>query len=52
MGYAGQIAVTARTPGEVARLERAGADLVLVPYADAAREAAGRLLGQDSPVIP
>ncbi|MGB5475336.1 MAG: cation:proton antiporter family protein [Gammaproteobacteria bacterium] len=52
MGYAGQIAVTARTPGEVARLERAGADLVLVPYTDAAREAAGRLLGQDSPVIP
>ena len=52
LGYAGQIAVTAHTPGEVARLERAGADLVLVPYADAAREAADRLLGQDSPVIP
>jgi len=46
LGYAGQIAVTAYDPGEVARLERAGADLVLVPYMDAAREAADQLLGR------
>jgi hypothetical protein len=32
----------------VARLEHAGADLILVPYADAAREAADRIMGQES----
>lgn len=54
LGYAGRIAVTANGPSEVARLEQAGADLVLVPLTDAACEAAGRLLGQDSdsPLIP
>jgi Kef-type K+ transport system membrane component KefB len=52
LGYAGRIAVTVHGPGEVARLEQAGADLVLVPYADAAREAADRLLGPVSPVMP
>ena len=46
LGYAGRIAVTAYSSAEVARLEQAGADLVLVPLADAAREAADRLLGQ------
>lgn len=52
LGYAGRVAVTAHSTGEAARLEQAGADLVLVPFADAAREAADRLLGQVSPVIP
>ncbi|MBE0575581.1 MAG: cation:proton antiporter [Desulfuromonadales bacterium] len=52
LGYAGRIAVTVHGPGEVARLEQAGADLVLVPLADAAREAADRILGQVAPVIP
>ena len=52
LGYAGRIAVTVHGPGEVPRLGQAGADLVLLPYADAAREAAGRLLGQVSPVKP
>ncbi len=51
LGYAGRIAVTAHSSGEVARLEQAGADLVLLPYADAAREAADRLLGQGSIVV-
>ncbi len=46
VGYAGRIAVTAHSASEVAPLEQAGADLVLLPYADAAREAADRLLGQ------
>ena len=46
--YAGRIAVTAHGAGEVARLEQVGADLVLVPYADAAREATDRLLGHAS----
>lgn len=52
LGYAGRIAVTAHSPSEVVRLERAGADLVLVPFVDAAREAADRLLGQGSSVLP
>ena len=52
LGYAGRIAVTVHGPGEIARLEQAGADLVLVPFADAAREAADRLMGQDSPTMP
>jgi hypothetical protein len=51
VGYAGRIAVTAHGPREAAWLERAGADVVLVPYADAAREAADRILGQ-APVAP
>ncbi|MEO6423513.1 MAG: cation:proton antiporter family protein [Candidatus Nitrotoga sp.] len=46
VGYAGRIAVAAHSAGEAERLEQAGADLVLVPYMDAAREAADRLLGQ------
>lgn len=51
LGYAGQIAVTVRDPDEITRLERAGADLVLVPYADAACEAVDRLLGRVPPVM-
>ncbi len=52
LGYAGRIAVTAHAPNEVARLEQAGADLVLVPFMDAAREATDRLLGKVSLVMP
>jgi len=44
LGYAGKIAVTADGPAEIASLEQAGADLVMVPYADAAREVTNRLL--------
>ena len=46
LGYAGRIAVTVHAPAEAVRMEQAGADLVLVPYADAAHEAADRLLGR------
>ncbi len=49
LGYEGGIAVTAHAPAEVARLTLAGAELVLVPFADAAREAADRLLEQTPP---
>lgn len=52
LGYTGRIAVTGRGPDEIARLERAGADLVLVPYTDAAREASERLLERVSPLLP
>lgn len=42
--YRGTIAVSASTRIEAERLLRDGADLVFVPYADAAQEAADRLL--------
>jgi len=45
--YSGRIAITAQSPDEVARLEQAGADVVLVPFADAAHEAANRIMRQD-----
>jgi Trk K+ transport system NAD-binding subunit len=48
VGYAGRIAVTAHGPADVARLEQAGADLVMMPFVDAAREAVNRILGQAS----
>lgn len=43
-GYRGRIAVTAQAPEDVTRLEQAGADLVLLPFMDAAREAAKRIM--------
>ncbi len=51
-GFRGRIAVTAHAPGELSRLEQAGADLVLAPFSDAAREAADRLLGQATRALP
>ena len=47
LGYQGQIAVTADSAVEAERLQQAGADLVMVPYADAAGEAVERLLQQE-----
>ena len=47
LDYGGRIAITAQSPDEVARLEQAGADVVLVPFADAAHEAANRIMRQD-----
>jgi len=52
LDYSGRIAVTAQAADEAARLEQAGADLVLVPFADAAREAADRIMGPDFPPQP
>lgn len=49
LGYSGRIAITAQAPDEAARLEQAGADLILLPFADAAREAADRIMGQALP---
>lgn len=46
-GYSGRIAITAQAPDDAARLEHAGADLILVPYADAAREAADRIMSPE-----
>jgi Kef-type K+ transport system membrane component KefB len=51
LGYAGRIAVTAHGHGNVTRLQKAGADLVMIPYEDAAREAGDRLLSNMSPRI-
>jgi len=50
LGYAGRVAVTAHNAHEAVCLEQAGADLVMVPFEDAACEAADRLLGAHSPV--
>lgn len=38
-GYAGRVAVTSHRPGDVGRYKEAGADLVLLPFSDAARQA-------------
>jgi Trk K+ transport system NAD-binding subunit len=43
-GFAGRVAVTAHSHEDGEVLRRAGADLVLLPFADAAREAVDRLL--------
>ncbi len=42
--YAGQVAVTAHTRHEAELLKEAGAHMVLLPFADAAKEAVDRLL--------
>jgi Trk K+ transport system NAD-binding subunit len=47
LGYSGRIAIAAQVPDDSARLEQAGADLILMPYVDAAREAADRIFGPD-----
>jgi len=52
LSYAGRIAVTAHSSTDAVKLEQAGADLVLVPFVDAAREAADRIMGQVLPQQP
>lgn len=47
LGYRGRIAITAQALDDAARLEQAGADLILLPYADAAREAADRIMAPE-----
>lgn len=44
-GYQGRVAVTAHTTSDAGQLKRAGADQVLIPYADAAVEAVDNLFG-------
>ncbi len=44
-GYKGRVAVTAHATAEAEQLKQAGADRVLVPYADAAAEAVDNLFG-------
>jgi Kef-type K+ transport system membrane component KefB len=46
-GYQGKVAVTAHHPGDIELLRNAGADLVLLPFVDAAKEARDRLLELD-----
>lgn len=46
-GFGGCIAVTAIRPGDAPRLQALGADLVLEPFGDAARDAVDRLAGFD-----
>lgn len=52
LGYRGRIAIAAQAADDVIRLEQAGADLILLPFADAAREAVDRIMGQASPQRP
>jgi Trk K+ transport system NAD-binding subunit len=42
-GYRGKVALSASSRHEAQQFERKGVDLIFVPYADAAREAADRL---------
>ena len=46
-GYKGRVAVTAHTTPDAGKLRQAGADRVLIPYADAAAEAVDNLFGAD-----
>ena len=46
LGYGGRTAIAAQLPDDVVRLQQAGADLILAPFADAAREAADRIMGR------
>jgi len=46
-GYQGRVAVTAHSSRDAGQLLQAGADRVLIPYADAAVEAVDKLLGPD-----
>jgi len=52
LAYRGRIAIAAQSEDEVARLEQGGADLVLLPFVDAAREAADRIAGHEFPYEP
>jgi Kef-type K+ transport system membrane component KefB len=46
-GYKGRVAVTAHSNPHAEKLHQAGADQVLIPYADAAVEAVAKLFGKD-----
>ncbi|HUG17888.1 MAG TPA: cation:proton antiporter, partial [Planctomycetaceae bacterium] len=46
-GYSGKIALTAHHASEAELLRSEGADLVLLPFVDASKEAADSLLGED-----
>lgn len=56
-GFEGRIAVTAHTPTEAERIGRAGVDVVLQPFLEAADDSVGILLGRparcvDDPTMP
>jgi Kef-type K+ transport system membrane component KefB len=46
-GYAGRVAVTTHSPDEAEQLKAEGADVVLMPYADAADQAVDLIAGED-----
>jgi Kef-type K+ transport system membrane component KefB len=51
-GYQGRVAVTAHTTSDAEQLKQAGADRVLIPYADAAAEAVDNLFGASGKQVP
>ena len=48
-GFRGRLAATTHHAGEVVRLRAAGADVVLLPYVEAAQAAAAQILAADPP---
>ena len=48
LDFRGRVAIAAQSPAAVAKFEQAGADVVLVPFADAAEEAANRIMQPDA----
>lgn len=46
--YAGRIAIATSTPQDAAQFQKWGVDLILIPYVDAAKEAASRVLAGQS----
>jgi hypothetical protein len=51
-GYKGRVAVATSRQQDASAFEREGVDLVLVPYSDAAREAASRILSSGECPVP
>ena len=48
-GYTGKIAISVQSPEAIEPLKEAGADLILMPYRDAAAEAADLILRENAP---
>ena len=51
-GYGGRVAVTSHSAASGEKLKQAGADQILIPYADAATEAADKLFGPEITSAP
>ncbi|MEX2515380.1 MAG: sodium:proton exchanger, partial [Gammaproteobacteria bacterium] len=46
LGFSGRLAIAAQHPGDTERLQQVGADLILMPFVDAADQAADLILGR------
>jgi len=52
LGYGGRVAVTSHSAASGEKLKQAGADQILIPYADAATEAGDELFGPELTSAP